>query len=126
MPICPSSANNLPTYVLNGIQIALVVGLGRRSGKRREPSDRKPSEHCLDALPARLLDPPRLLLLELLDAGLVGPDCLHLGAEHDGGEDGKQQRLEDEEQQQHDHGGWRVCGAVLPLASDTRHKLVDG
>ena len=54
------------------------------------------TKHGLDRLPPAFSDPPDgLLLLEGLYAGLVGPDGRHLGAEHDGREQGKQQSLKD-------------------------------
>lgn len=103
---------------LHRVQKALEFGLGRGPGERREPPDGKPAEHRLDAFPPGLLHPAGLLLLQLLDARLVVPDRLDLGAEHHRGEDGEEQRLEGEEQEEHRRRRGTVRGALLPVVTD--------
>ena len=53
---------------LNTVQVAFQFRLGRRLGEGREPKYREPAEHRLYALPPRLANPSRLLLLQLLNA----------------------------------------------------------
>lgn len=103
---------------LHRVQKALEFGFGGGPRERREPSDRETAEHRLDAFPPRLLYPAGLLLLQLLDASLVVPDRLHLGAEHHRGEDGEEQRFEGEEQEEHRRRRGTVRGALLPVVPD--------
>lgn len=57
---------------------------------------------------------------------LVVPYSVQLRPQHDGGEDGEEQRLRDQEEEQHDRRGRRVGAAVAPLVPDASHELVHG
>lgn len=62
--------------------VALLV-LGYRIREWRKPTDGEASEHRLNAFPPRLLVPPSLLFLQLLDARFVVPNGGDLGTQHD-------------------------------------------
>ena len=57
---------------------------------------------------------------------LVVPDCRHLSAEHDWGEESEEESLEDEEEEEHDGGRRREGATLVPLVAEAREEVVDG
>lgn len=55
----------------------------------------------------------------------VIPNGIELRAQHDHGEDSKEERLEGEEEKENHSGGWGVSGAIAPLRPDAVGKLID-
>lgn len=77
----------------------------------------------MKAFPARLADPAGFLLLQLLDACFIVPNGLQLSAEHDGCEDGEEQRFKAQEQQENYCRRRAERRALLPLGVDARNEL---
>ena len=88
-------------FSLDRYEVAVLLAHGRHLGVGREPGEGEAPEHCLHRLPAGLLHPPRLLLLQRLYPRLVVPDGGHLGPEHDRGEQTEEQTLQ-----------WRKVGNI--------------
>ena len=57
------------TVASDGVQVIFLLAVERRRGEGREPGDAElHTEHGVEAFPARLARPTRLLLLQLLNA----------------------------------------------------------
>ena len=54
------------------------------------------------------------------------PDCCDLSAEHDGGEEGKEESLEHEKEEEYHGGGGRVGLALLELRPHAGDGVADG
>lgn len=72
----------------------------------REPGEREAAKDSPHTPPRRPFLPSGHFPLQLLYARLIIPDGLQLGGKHDQGENGKQQRLEDEQDKQDDRDCW--------------------
>jgi len=70
---------------------------------------------------------PKLSLLKLkrgLTHSFIVPNGLHLGSQHDSGEDCEEERLENKEQKENDSRWWRVDGALLPLVPNAENEMI--
>lgn len=72
----------------------------------REPGEREAAKDSPHTPPRRAFLPSGHFLLQLLYARLIIPDGLQLGGKHDQGENGKQQRLKNEQDEQNDRDCW--------------------
>ena len=104
-------------FSLDRYEVAVLLAHGRHLGVGREPGEGEAPEHRLHRLPAGLLHPPRLLLLQRLYPRLVVPDGGHLGPEHDRGEQTEEQTLQ-----------WRKVGNIgiglkLTVSSDRELRI---
>jgi len=69
--------------------------------------------------------PVAIFPLQTLNARLVRANCRNLGAEHDSGEDGEEDGLEEEENEQNSCGRGTEHGAQLPVVAHTPHELLE-
>jgi len=112
-------------FSLDRYEVAVLLAHGRHLGVGREPGEGEAPEHRLHRLPAGLLHPPRLLLLQRLYARLVVPDGGHLGPEHDRGEQTEEQTLKQQEENEDHGGGGRVGRACSPVPVDAADEVID-
>lgn len=110
---------------LNRIQTAFDFLLQLWLAERRKPKNGKLTEHRLNCTPFGLFHPFSLLLLQLLDASLVVPNCIELCAQHNYGEDSKKKTFKSEKEQQDDGGGRREWGTFFPFMFYAHRKLID-
>lgn len=97
---------SLPAVVLNSVQVTWKQRCISSRCEGREPGEREAPKDSPHAPPWRAFLPSGHFPLQLLYARLIIPNGLQLGGKHDQGENGKQQRLEDEQDEQDDRDRW--------------------
>lgn len=105
--------------VLVNVCLAVVGG-----GEGAEPCHgERVSEHHLQVHPLGLLGPAPLLLLQLLDARLVGADGVDLRSEHDRREDEEEEALEAQEDEEDDSRRRGEVTALGPVCFKAENEM---
>ena len=87
------------------IIVIVVIIVEHGSSERIQPADAELAEDALQTFQKMSLladDTSIFFFFQIFDARLVVIDALHLDEEHDQGEDGKQERLEQQSDNQND------------------------
>lgn len=119
------SVTSLPEIVLNGIQVTWKKRCVSSRCEGWKPGEREAPKDSPHAPPWRAFLPSGHFLLQLLYARLIIPDGLQLGSKHDQGENGKQQRLEDKQDEQDDCDCWGASWASAPFTIDAPDEMID-